>query len=341
MATLREIAERADVSLATASRVLNGNPSVNEELASRVIAVAAELGYQKQLLQHGKRTIAVLLTFANRNISKIQVEQVFSMLFVHSIYVTASRLGYQLVFYFGSASGELDTTLHRQIAMREFAGALVVGNFAAMEDAYMEHLTMADIPFFCLSYSPSATGLRHNYVAVDDYRGGYKITKHLLDMGVRRIAHISGPKLSRDAVEREKGFKDACREYGISDESIAYYPGDFGELSGEESTKKMLAKGNIPEAIFAANDLMAIGAMRALKANGVNVPDDVRVVGFDDQIVASYVEPGLTTIRNPINEIAELATEGLIDEIESPGRKTTQVLIDGDLIIRQSCGAHS
>ncbi len=103
----------------------------------------------------------------------------------------------------------------------------------------------------------------------------------------------------------------------------------------------MLAEGNIPEAIFAANDLMAIGAMRALKANGVNVPDDVRVVGFDDQIVASYVEPGLTTIRNPINEIAELATEGLIDEIESPGRKTTQVLIDGDLIIRQSCGAHS
>lgn len=337
MTTLRDIAKVADVSLATVSRVLNGKQSVAPALASKVLDAAEELGYEKSVRKNEKQTLAVLVTWPSTSPTESQRDNQFSMMFVHSIYITAERLGYHLVFHFGNKDGELSSFLRWQITTRQFEGAIIVGSYLAMEQTYIEHLEAARIPFFRLSKAPAELG-RQNYVAVDDYLGGYKAGQHLLSLGIHNILHIAGPKHSRDAVERKKGFLQACHEFGLTKREIAVFQGDFHESAGELCAEQMLDKGKIPGGIFAANDMMAIGCMRKLKKHGIQIPEQLRIVGFDDIMLASYVEPGLTTIKIPFQEIATMATEELVEQIENPVRKLTRVLLDGDLIVRGSCG---
>lgn len=339
MATLRDIAARSGVSLSTVSRVLNGHQSVDTTVAAKVLDIASELGYEKNTRKNEKQTIAVLVTWPSTSPTQTQRDSQFAMMFLHSIYVTAEKLGYHLVFHFATEEGKLTSFLKWQITTKQFVGAIIVGSYFAMEKNYIRHLQEADIPFFRLSKAPTEYKSPHSYVAVDDYAGGYKAGKHLLSLGVKNVLHIAGPSNSRDAIERRKGFLQACEEYGLSEKQITFFPGDFHEPAGERCAQQLLAKGTLPEGIFSANDMMAIGCMRVLQSNGIKIPQDVRIVGFDDVMLASYVEPGLTTIRIPFDDVARVATEELVKQIEFPVRKTTKVLLDADLIIRRSCGA--
>jgi len=339
MPTLRDIASRSGVSLATVSRVMNGNPSVAPELVTRVLETAAELGYKKTSGNNQKQTLAALVTWPSTSQGQTQRDSQFAMMFLHSIYVTAERLGYHLVFHFGTQEGKINSFLEWQIATRQFQGAIIVGSYLAMERTYVESLQKGGIPFFRLSKPPKDFGGLQSYVAVDDYSGGYKAGLHLAQLGARKILHILGAPNSRDALERNNGFVQACQDYGLRSDDISFFQGDFHEPAGERCAQEILHSGELPDAIFAANDMMAIGCMRVLQKHGIRVPGDVRIVGFDDIMLASYVEPALTTIRIPFDALARVATEELVKQIESPLRKTTRVLLDAELIIRKSCGA--
>lgn len=338
MATLRDIAERSGASLSTVSRVLNGHQSVDATVAAKVLNIASELGYVKNTRKGEKKTLAVLVTWPSTSSTQTQRDSQFAMMFLHSIYVTAEKLGYHLVFHFGTEEGKLNSFLRWQIATKQFLGAIIVGSYFAMEKTYIYHLLKADIPFFRLSKAPTDYTPSHSYVAVDDFAGGYKVGKHLIRLGVKNMLHIMGPSNSRDALERQKGFLQACNEHDFPHNQITFFKGDFHEPAGQKCAEELVAKGEIPEGIFAANDMMAIGCMRVLQKNGIRIPEDVKIIGFDDIILASYVEPGLTTIRIPFNDIARVATEELVKQIEFPKRKTTKVLLDADLVIRRSCG---
>lgn len=339
MATLRDIAVRSGVSLSTVSRVLNGHQSVDSTVAAKVLNIASELGYEKNTRKNEKQTLAVLVTWPSTSLTQTQRDSQFAMMFLHSIYVTAEKLGYHLVFHFGTEEGKLNSFLRWQIATKQFLGAIIVGSYFAMEKTYIDHLLKADIPFFRLSKAPTDYIPSYSYVAVDDFAGGYKAGKHMINIGVTSILHILGPSNSRDALERKKGFLQACREYDFPQNKITFFKGDFHEPSGQRCAKELIERGEFPEGVFAANDMMAIGCMRTLLKHGIRIPEDVRIIGFDDIILASYVEPGLTTIRIPFDDLARVATEELVKQIEFPKRKTIKVLLDADLVIRNSCGA--
>lgn len=339
MPTLRDIAAQSGVSLSTVSRVMNGHPSVDPELATRVLETASELGYKKTTRNNEKQTLAVLVTWPSTSENRTQRDSQFAMMFLHSIYVTAERLGYHLVFHFSTQEGKISSFLQWQIAAKQFQGAIIVGSYFAMERTYVENLQKGDIPFFRLSKAPTDFNSPHSYVAVDDYAGGYKAGMHLISLGAKRLLHILGPSNSRDALERKNGFLKACEEHGLGNDAISFFQGDFHEPAGETCARELLERNELPDGIFAANDMMAIGCMRTLQKHGVRVPKDVRIVGFDDIMLASYVEPGLTTIQIPFDDVARVATEELVKQIECPLRKTTRVLLDAELIIRKSCGA--
>ncbi|MCK9524814.1 MAG: LacI family transcriptional regulator [Limnochordia bacterium] len=339
MATLRDIAAHSGTSLATVSRVLNGNQSVDPALAARVLDTASTLGYTRNHNRNNKKqTIAVLVTWPSTSPSEGQQDKIFAMTYIHSIYSTAEKMGYHLDFHFGDASGQLSSYLQWKITTKQFQGAIIVGSYFALEQAYVQSLREADIPFFRLSKAPAEYRVSHSYVAVDDYAGGYRAGQHLLSCGVSTLLHIAGPLNSRDAIERKQGFVQACKDKGIQEEDIPIFPGDFHESSGARCAREILKLGKYPQGIFAANDMMAIGCMRTLQNDGVQIPQDIQIVGFDDLLLASYVQPALTTIRVPFLDIARVAVEELVRQIGCPMRKTTKVVLDGELIVRQSSG---
>lgn len=341
MPTLRDIAARSGTSLATVSRVLNGHQTVNASVAARVLEVATELGYEKSSRNKLKQTLAVLVTWPSTSPTQTQRDSQFAMMFLHPIYVAAERLGYHLVFHFGTEERKLSSFLRWEIATKQFEGALIVGSYHAMERAYIKHLQAADIPFFRLSKPPTDFNGPQSYVAVDDYAGGYQAGEHLAVLGCKSLLHLAGPKDSRDALERRKGFLQACRDYGLDASHIKIFQGDFHEPAGERCAEFLLRQEKLPDGIFAANDMMAIGCMRALQRAGVSVPEDIRIIGFDDIVLASYVEPSLTTIRVPFDDLARVATEELVKRIEYPLRKTAKVRLEAELVVRRSCGADS
>ena len=342
MATLRDIAARAGTSLATVSRVLNGHPSVDPILATRVFDAASELGYTKNNHRKNKKqTIAVLVTWPSTSPTEGKQDNIFAMTYIHAIYITAESMGYHLDFHFGEASGDLSPHLQWLLTTQTFQGAIIVGSYFDMEKTYVKSLQAAGIPFFRLSKAPPEYRIPQSYVAVDDYAGGYRAGQHLLSTGISKVLHIAGPQNSRDAIERKQGFVQACKEHRIGEEKIAVFHGDFHESSGKRCGQELLRSGEYPQGIFAANDMMAIGCMRELQAHGIQFPADIKIVGFDDLILSSYVQPGLTTIRVPFVDIARVAIEELVRQIECPVRKTTKIVLDGELIVRQSSGRHN
>src|SRR5690606_13405715 len=305
---------------------------------ARVLEVAAELGYEKRTGKKLKQTLAVLVTWPSTSPTQTLRDSQYAMMFLHPIYVAAERLGYHLVLHFGTPEGKLSSFLRWEIATKQFEGALIVGSYYDMEHTYVKHLRTAGIPFFHLTMPPVDMEGPFSYVAVDDYAGGYRAGEHLARLGCRRVLHIAGPKDSRDALERQKGFLQACRDHGLENRQIIVYQGDFHEPAGERCGYYLLKQGQMPDGIFAANDMMAIGCMRVLQEAGVKIPEDVRMVGFDDIVLASYVEPSLTTIRVPYEDLARIATEELVKQIEYPMRKTIKVRLEAELVVRRSCG---
>lgn len=330
MPTVREIAKAAGVSPATVSRVLNGSPSVSEALARQVRRAAAQMERGGQRTTNGP-SLAVCVTFPARH-----GETYYTLTLIRSITEAAGRRGYEVVVRFSDDFAERENTAVQSLP-EHCAGALLIGNFVAVEKQYIGALSRQGIPFFLFSRGPRHG--RFSYVTVDDYGGAYRATKHLLDLGHRRIAHISGPEGSRDASDRIQGFVAACRDAQVPQQDQCVISGDFMEPSGAEAAKRILGLSQRPSAVFAANDAMAIAAMRVFRQHGLRIPKDIAVVGFDDIDLAPKCDPPLTTIHVPLNEMARLATDQLIQQIDPGGKPYSKITLGGELRIRGSCGA--
>jgi LacI family transcriptional regulator len=181
----------------------------------------------------------------------------------------------------------------------------------------------------------------HCAVYVSNAASAYAMVKHLAACGHRRIAHVAGPLANVDAQERLRGYRDAMAQElpGIPEDVLQ---GDFNEESGYRAVQDMLGRGQMPEAIFAANDMMAIGCLSALTQVGLRVPQDIAVAGFDDIPTSRFVSPPLTTVRVRISDLGSRALERLAAGIESQqGLQPFTETVPGELVIRASCGMHA
>lgn len=323
--TIQDIADRANVSISTVSRVLNGTAPVASETRARVLQVIDELGYKPNLFASGlaggqSRTIGVLTQL---------IGSPFYDVILRGVFRGIDGSGYSPLFADGRWNVDNDLVALNMFMQHQVDG-LIILNGHAPSDVLIE--IAREIPMIIIGrYIPE---LEDQCLSFDDFDAAKQATQYLIDAGHHRIAHITGLLNHEDALERRDGYAAALEEAGIKPSPELIIEGDFTEPSGMMAVEMLLMRGQIFSAIFAANDQMAYGARLALYRRGLRVPEDVSLVGFDDQAPSAYMVPPLTSIRRPPLEIGETAGKALVSMMQ--GNSTTLPKFTSKLIIRES-----
>ncbi len=327
--TIRDVAREAGVSVATVSRALNDLERVTDDTRARVRVVADRLGYvphggARSLITRRTGTLGVLLP---------DLYGEFFSEFIRGVDQTAQQHGFHMLV----SSSHSDA--------REIGAA--VGNMRGRVDGFVvmspDGAARAALAGLARNYPTVIVSAGEGIgpfstLSVDNYHGAATMMRHLLSLGHERITFIRGPQRNFEANDRLR----AVRDVAASDPrcTLLEVAGDFQQTSGYDAVQQILQEPRRPDAIFAANDAMAIGALSALHEAGVRVPDDVAVVGFDDTPVTRFLSPPLTTVHVPIAELGETCTRRLIDALRGgPALVEYHEVFRTTLVVRASCGA--
>jgi len=328
--TITDVAARAGVSRQTVSRVINNKDEVSPETRARVLTVIEELGYRPNAIA---RSMVAGRTCTLGCISPNLIDYTFASM-IESAQAEACRQGYFILA--GSAPTEADVEpLLEEMLHRQVDGLMVLNPYA--DDRYHHFLPLVEKGMAIVYLSNTPQGEPVSSVRCDDHEGGYQATRYLIDLGHTAIATLVGPDNEECTLDRLAGYRQALAQAGLDFDPALTTSGDWSAPSGYQATQRLLATGQPFSAIFAQNDRMAVGSIRALREAGRRVPDDVSVIGFDDIPLASYFDPSLTTLRQPMEESGQQAARLLIETIQNPDRPPEQVLTHARLIERASC----
>ncbi|MGD2205337.1 MAG: LacI family DNA-binding transcriptional regulator [Anaerolineae bacterium] len=329
--TIKDVAARAGVSRQTVSRVINNKGEVSDATRARVLAAIDELGYRPNV---AARSIVVGRTCTLGCISPSLTDYTFANI-IDSSQAEARRLGYFVLT--GSAPTVADVEpLLEEMLRRRVDGLMVLNPRADERYRYFLPLIKKGLAVLYLNSTPQEEPV--SSIHCDDRDGGYQATRYLIDLGHKAIATILGPGNEEASDDRLAGYRQALIEAGLACDPDHTIRGDWSATSGYEATGQLLTASRPFSAIFAQNDQMAVGAIRALREAGRQVPDDVSVIGFDDIPLASYFDPPLTTVRQPMQETGERAARLLVETIQNPDRTPEQIAIPARLVERASCG---
>jgi LacI family repressor for deo operon, udp, cdd, tsx, nupC, and nupG len=329
MASIKDVAKLANVSTATVSRVLRNAGNVTEETKRRVLEAIEALNYQPNVLGRYLRrmeteTVLVIVPdITNPFFSKV----------LRGIEAVALERGYQVLLGDTQNDVQLEEQYLNVLPQKQVDGMIFLT--ARTRKELMEEMSRQFPIVLACEY---LEGTDIPTVSIDNISSARKATEHLIGLGHRRIAHLTGPMdviLSRD---RLRGYYQALAQHDIDVDAALVQEGDFSYESGYNVTLKLLALEKPPTAIFAANDAMAIGAIKAVRHRGGRVPEDVAVVGFDDIQMASIFEPGVTTIAQPMFDIGKQAMKLLLQLIDGEEVERRQFVLPDQLVIRESCG---
>ncbi|GLW56928.1 LacI family transcriptional regulator [Kitasatospora phosalacinea] len=322
--TLAQVAARAGVSSATASRVLNRSAPVSAEIAARVERAARELSYVRRRAPAATaRDTGAIAVVAFADVLRFHADPFPVRLLAGAQRVVPDR---ELVVL-TAGPGPARPSLVRYLCGGHVDGVLLVGRWG--DPALPGLLQAAGVPVVSLGRPPQSQRLAH--VDADNLSGARAAVNLLHRAGRRRIATIAGPPDTAAGADRLAGYRRAMADQGDPTRCAVAY-GDFGSRSGEHAMLRLLDQYPDVDAVFAASDAMAMGALRALHRLGRRVPDDVAVIGFDDSPAAATARPGLTTVRQPVEDLGARAVELLQDPV--PGRA---VVLPTHLVVRQSC----
>jgi LacI family transcriptional regulator len=328
MTTIREVAESAGVSYATVSHVINNTRLVTPETRERVLAAMKALNYRPNALARSLRqgktnTIGLVLPdSANPFFAEIS----------RSIEDESFKKGYSVFL----CNTELDTQRELfyvdVLSKKQVDGIIFV---AAGEQAdSLDFLVRRNMPVVMIDRD--VPNVEVDAVLTDNQLGGYLATRHLLELGHTRIACIAGPSSITPSAERMIGYRKALEEAGLSYDESLVVRGDYHAQSGMEITHYFLKMDPRPTAVFALNDLMALGALRAAAEAGYSIPRDLAVVGYDDLEIARFTNPPLTTIAQPKKEIGAQAINLLVDRMTRKSRAPSRLVLAPELIVRRS-----
>jgi len=328
--TLEEVAKRAGVSRSTVSRVINAHPNVKPETRARVQEAITECGYRPHAVARSLATnrTHILGMVIPESVSKLFTDPYFPLL-LRGATEACNAKGYQLILSLSTASLTPDA-LHDRVLRSGYLDGVVSAN-TSLDDGLIPHLIEEGIPFVAVGRHPLD---RVSYADVDNAAGARMATEHLIRLGHTRIGTVTGPLSMTPAQDRLDGFKTALSAHALPLDPRLVIEGDFTEAGGRLAATKLLEEE--PTAIFAASDSMAIGAIKAIRAANLSVPEDVSVVGFDDVPPALSVEPELTTVRQPIEPLGRLAVQMLIEQIEGLSQNTQRIILPTELVIRRS-----
>ncbi len=331
---LEDIAKLAGVSRSTVSRVVNNSPNVDAATRKRVEKIIQNTGYRPNAAARSlasQRTNMIGLVIP-RTTSAFFTDPYFPQLTQGVAFACNNHHLTLSLFLVGNQEDENEIT--PRILRRGLLDGILIQSGTSDEKIF-RRLISSQVPFLVLG-RPHEDKLV-NYIDVDNVRAAKEAVFHLIKLGYQRIGMITGGLYSTSAIDRRAGFEQAMHEAGMNIDPSLIAEGDFTEKSGYYAMKELLPSK--PDAIFAQSDVMAIGAMRATQEIGLEIPKDIAFVGFDDLPIASTLPISLTTVHQPITHFGIKAVDLLIDIIEKGARPAKRLVLDTELIVRDTCGS--
>ena len=335
MVTIKDVAKLAQVSPSTVSRVISDSKQISDETKKRVRIAMEELGYYPNLIARS------LITKSSQTLGLIMsrsTETAFSSPFfsevIRGISKAVQNRQYSLLLATAENYKEEAKQCMKMIKEKRVDGVILLAS--RVEDDLIAQLSLDEYPFVVVGRAPSGTGIYS--VNNDNIQAAYNVVRHLLNLGHREIAFLNGPQDYIFCHDRYEGYVMAFREFGLEIIQEYVIETDLQQENGYFYTKELLALAKPPTAIFAIDDMMALGAYRAIKENQLKIPDDIAVVGFNNDHFSSLVSPPLTTVRIPIYEMGINAAEMMMDLLGGKRVIPPQRILSSELIIRDSCG---
>jgi LacI family transcriptional regulator len=327
--TIKEVAERAGVSIATVSRVLNNSGAVHEKTREAIMHAAKELQYvpnisARNLSRSKTDTIGLLLP---------DLHGEFYSEVIRGVDQTAQQSRHHLI-----VSSSHNNKYEIEAALRLMRGrvdGLII--MSPQVDAHTLHANLPrSLPVVLLNCFIEGTS--YDSINIDNFGGAYRMVHHMLEHGHRRIAIIKGTESNYDADQRLYGYRKAMVESGFAVDELIEVAGNFTEAEGYRAAQQIIAMAPRPTAVFASNDSMAIGAMSALREAGLKVPHDIAVAGFDDIPISKYIRPPLTSVHVDIAELGAHAMQCIVNAIDAKNtHQRRHMVIPATLVIRGSC----
>lgn len=332
LTTIYDIAKKTGYSPTTVSKVFNNYPDVREKTRVKILETAKEMGYlpnanARSLTTKRSWTIGILFVEA----TGAGIRHPYFGAVIESFKKIAVSKGYDLMFISKDVGGRRSSYVEH-CKIRGVDGVVVI--LSSSDDPDFQELLDSGIPCVILDSSPE----KAHSVCSDNIEGSLQALRYLHSLGHRSIAHISGGLNTFAGEQRQQGYEQALRELGLTFRKEYITSSDFFSMeSGYDAMNGLLTLPDPPTAVFAAGDLLALGAIRAVQDRGLNVPGDVSIVGFDDIEMSRYITPALTTIRQHTEQLGAVAAEILTSSIEEQDTAVKSVMLPVELIIRDSC----
>ena len=329
-ASIKDVARLAGVSHSTVSRALRNSPRVNAETIERIQRIAAESGYRtsavgRSLVTRRTNTIGVVVT---------TITDLFAAEVVSGIEEAAAARDFSIFLANSNADPDREMRLVRTLEERRVDGIVVTASRVGA--LYIPILSKMRVPIVLLN-NQHPSEFAHS-VMIDNTDASITATRHLIDLGHRRIAYIGDRNGRQSDTERFAGYRHALDAADLPFEPELVFHGDGNPEGGMDGIDRLLSLPHPPTAIFCYDDMTAIGALRQIRTRGLRVPDDVSLVGFDDLQIIRYVDPPLTTVRQPMARMGRLAMETLFDLLAG-SRSNHNIKVPGELIVRESTAA--
>ena len=330
--TLRDIADELNVDISTVSKALNDHPKISDTTKLRVTKAAKELNY------HQNKIAAALVKGASNLIGVMvpQTDEIFFSSIIRGIEEVVKNSGYNIIILQSNDQIE-DEIENINILFQTKVDGILVSH--AMETQQFDHYRQIidrDIPFiFVDRYN---TSLDTGVVAIDDFKGAYKAVSHLIDQGCRRIAHIAGRKHVHIYKERFRGYKQALQDHDLSFRDDMVVESNLKLEAGRTIARKFLKMDPRPDALFAAGDRVAMGAIQELKKQNISIPSEMALVGFSNEDFCSFVTPTLTSIDQHSRKMGQKSAKLLVEQLSNDENKkiSQKTLLNPELIIRES-----
>jgi DNA-binding LacI/PurR family transcriptional regulator len=334
--SIKDIAKAAGVSHSTVSRALSDSPLVSEETKTRIQLLAREMGYSpdaqaRSLVMGRTHTIGIVVT---------TITDPFIAEVVQAVESTAHSQGYSVLWASSHSEPEREIAAVEMLHSKRVDGVIVTSSRVGA--LYQQHLDRLGVPVVLINSHSEQRGPYTFSISVDNQRGGYIAVKHLVELGHRRIAYVRGAADHSDDLGRLAGYRQALDEAGIEFDPARVVPGTGRASGGERALPALLGVSDRATAVFCYNDMTAIGLVRAASRQGISVPGDLAVVGFDDIPLASYVAPSLTTIAQPKGQMGRRAARmvlALLSDARGASGAVSNIVVQGNLVVRESSGA--
>jgi LacI family transcriptional regulator len=330
--TIYDIAKKLNVSPATVSRGLQDHPAISKKTKKKIFDMVDELGYRsnhfaRNLRQKQTRTIGVIVHELNSN---------FITSVLAGIEKVTTEAGYDLIIAHSSESYKKEAANAKNLFHKRVDGLIASLSFDTTDLDHFKPFTDKGVPL--MFFDRVEQDGNNTVVIIDNAKCGYVATKHLIDQGCKRIAHVTSSLKRNVYSQRYKGYRDALFDHGIAFDEGLLLINDLSEKAGVESAAQILKMKPLPDGLFITNDFVAAVCMRTLKEQGVRIPEDIAVVGFNNDTIGKLIEPALTTINYPGMDMGEIAARNLINHLKgvSDIHQTNTIIVRSDLIVRKS-----